>query len=102
MIIDHQIDDEMILRDEVSDEALEVAACVALGGLPTIMYRTYCFACPSDPLHSYSAPIRPLKFPFKTIEKCLGLPFPTEGHLMPDTSHFQIKRAFLCRMSALS
>jgi hypothetical protein len=48
-MIDHQIDEEMILRDEVSDEALEAAALVALGGLPTLMYRTYCFACPSDP-----------------------------------------------------
>ena len=49
-MIDDQIDEEMILRDEVSDEALEATALVALGGLPTIMYRTYCFACPSDPL----------------------------------------------------
>ena len=47
---DHQIDEEMILTDEVSDEAVEAAACVALGGLPTLMYRTYCFASPSDPL----------------------------------------------------
>ena len=50
---DHQIDEEMILIDEVADEALEAAAFVALGGLPTIMYRTYCsycFTCPSDPL----------------------------------------------------
>ena len=49
-MIDHQIDEEMIRRHEVSDEALEAAALVALGGLPTLMYRTYCFACPSDPL----------------------------------------------------
>jgi len=48
-MIDPQIDEEMILMAEVSDEALEAAALVALGGLPTIMYRTYCFACPSDP-----------------------------------------------------
>ena len=46
--IDHQIDEEMILREEVSDEALEAAALVALGGLPTLPH-TYCFACPSDP-----------------------------------------------------
>ena len=59
MMIDHQIDEEMILIDDVSDEALEAAAFVALGGLPTIMYRTYCFACPSDPLRSYSAAMRP-------------------------------------------
>jgi hypothetical protein len=58
-MIDHQINEEMILLDEVSDEALEAAALVALGGLPTIMYRTYCFACPSDPLQRYSAPMRP-------------------------------------------
>ena len=47
---DHQINEETILMDEVSDEAVEAATFVALGGLPTIMYRTYCFACPSDPL----------------------------------------------------
>jgi hypothetical protein len=47
--IDHQIDEEMILRDEVSDEALEAAALVELGGFPTLPH-TYCFACPSDPL----------------------------------------------------
>jgi hypothetical protein len=49
-MIERYIDEEMILMDEVSDEALEAAALVALGRLPTIMYRTYCFACPSDPL----------------------------------------------------
>jgi hypothetical protein len=52
-MIDHQIDDEMIFRDKVTDEALEAAALVALGGLPTLMYGTYCFACPSDPLRSH-------------------------------------------------
>jgi hypothetical protein len=57
-MIDHQTDEEMILRDEVSDEALEAAAFVALEGLPTLPH-TYCFACPSDPLESYSAPMRP-------------------------------------------
>ena len=56
MMIDHQIDEEMILRHEVSDEALEAAALVALGGLPTLMYRTYCFACPSDPLQDTPSP----------------------------------------------
>jgi hypothetical protein len=40
--------DEEILRDEVSDEALE-AASVAPHGLPTLMHNTYCFACPSRP-----------------------------------------------------
>jgi hypothetical protein len=40
--------DENILTDEVSDEALE-AASVAPGGLPTLWYGTYCFACPSRP-----------------------------------------------------
>jgi len=49
-MIDYQIDEEMILIDEVSDEAMEAAAFAALRGLPTLMYRTYCFACPSDPL----------------------------------------------------
>ena len=38
----------------------------------------------------------------KTIEKCLALPFPAERHLMSDTSHLQIQRAFLKRRSALS
>ena len=38
--------DEEILRDEVSDEAVE-AAFVAPGGFPTLVYRTYCFTCPS-------------------------------------------------------
>ena len=42
----NQTDEEMILRDEVSDEALE-AASVAPQGLPTLMHNTYCFACPS-------------------------------------------------------
>jgi hypothetical protein len=36
---------EMVLTDQVSDEALEAAAFSALGG-----YGTYCFACPSDPI----------------------------------------------------
>jgi hypothetical protein len=38
--------DELILRDEVSDEAIE-AASVALRGPPTLMHNTYCFACPA-------------------------------------------------------
>ena len=49
-MIDHQIDEEMILIDEVSDEAVEAAAFIALRGPSTLMYRTYCFACPSDSL----------------------------------------------------
>ena len=44
---DHQIDEEMILIDEVSDEAVEAAGSFALGGLPTLPH-TYCFACPAD------------------------------------------------------
>ena len=47
-MIDHLLDEEMILIDEVSDEALEAAAGSALGGFPTLPH-TYCFACPSDP-----------------------------------------------------
>jgi hypothetical protein len=47
-MIDHQIDEEMILRDEVSDEAVECAAGIALGGFPTLPH-TYCFACPAGP-----------------------------------------------------
>jgi hypothetical protein len=38
--------EEMILRDEVPDEALEAAAFPTLGGFPTLP-NTYCFACPS-------------------------------------------------------
>jgi hypothetical protein len=50
-MIDHQIELEMILRDEVSDEVVEAAALVIVGGFPTLPH-TYCFACPSDPAHS--------------------------------------------------
>jgi hypothetical protein len=47
--------DEEILRDKVSDEALEVAS-VTPRGLPTLMHNTYCFACPIDnPQQGYSA-----------------------------------------------
>jgi hypothetical protein len=46
-MIDHQTDEEMILRGEVSDEAVEAAALVILGGLPTLMHNTYCYACPA-------------------------------------------------------
>ena len=47
-MIDRQIDEEMILIEEVSDEVLEAAAFVSLGGLPTLPH-TYCFACPAKP-----------------------------------------------------
>ena len=53
-MIDYQIDEEMIFSDEVSDEAVEAAAGLALGGFPTLPH-TYCFACPSDPLRVISA-----------------------------------------------
>ena len=43
-----QTDEDDLLRDEVSDEAVE-AASVAPGGFPTLLYRTYCFTCPSRP-----------------------------------------------------
>jgi hypothetical protein len=56
-MIDHQNDEEMILIDEVSDEALEAAALVTVGGFPTLPH-TYCYACPSGPLRSYSAAMR--------------------------------------------
>ena len=46
-MINHQINEEMIFRDKVSDEAVEAAAFVALGGLPILMYATYSFACPA-------------------------------------------------------
>jgi hypothetical protein len=39
--------EEVVFRDEVSDEALE-AASVMTAGLPTLAYGTYCFACPSS------------------------------------------------------
>jgi hypothetical protein len=45
-MIDRQIDEEIILKNEVSDEALEAAALVELGGLPTLPH-TYCFGCPA-------------------------------------------------------
>ncbi len=59
--VEQQLDEDLaqaILRDEVSDEALEAAALFDLGGLPTLMYATYCFACPADPQRSYSAATR--------------------------------------------
>ena len=46
-MIDHQINEEMIFRDKISDEAVEAAAFVALGGLPIPIYATYSFACPA-------------------------------------------------------
>jgi len=52
-MIDHQIDEKMIFRGEVSDEAVEAAGLVALGGFPTLPH-TYCFGCPSDPLDTQS------------------------------------------------
>ena len=44
----NQTDQDDLLRDEVSDEAVE-AASVAPGAFPTLLYGTYCFACPSQP-----------------------------------------------------
>jgi hypothetical protein len=46
-MIDHQINEEMIFRDKISDEAVEAAAFVAPGGLPIPIYATYSFACPA-------------------------------------------------------
>jgi hypothetical protein len=45
----NQNDEGDLLRDEVSDEALEAAASVATGALPTLWYSTHCFGCPSRP-----------------------------------------------------
>jgi len=45
---DQQIDEEMILSDEVSDEAMEAAASATVGGFPTLP-NTYCFCLPVDP-----------------------------------------------------
>jgi hypothetical protein len=47
--VEQQLDEDLaqvILRDEVSDEAVEATASVALGGSPTLPH-TYCFACPA-------------------------------------------------------
>jgi hypothetical protein len=41
----NQTDEDDLLRDEVSDEAVE-AASNARGGFATLLYGTYCFACP--------------------------------------------------------
>jgi hypothetical protein len=43
----NQPDEGDLLRDEVSDEAVEAAASVATGRLPTLWYSTHCFGCPS-------------------------------------------------------
>jgi hypothetical protein len=53
-MIDHQIDEEMILIDEVSDDALEAAAFVSLGGFPTLFIWYLLLRLPGDPLQSYS------------------------------------------------
>ena len=45
----NQPDEGDLLRDEVSDEAVEAAASIATGGLPTLWYSTHCFGCPSRP-----------------------------------------------------
>jgi hypothetical protein len=45
----NQTDEGDLLRDEISDEAVEAAASVATGGLPTLWYSTHCFGCPSRP-----------------------------------------------------
>jgi hypothetical protein len=42
----NQTDEETILIDEVSDDAVE-AASVAPGGFPTLVWKTYCFTCPA-------------------------------------------------------
>ena len=60
MIIDHRIDDGMILRDEVSDEAVEAAAFMRSEGFQLLCIVLIVSLVPSDPLQSYSAPIRPL------------------------------------------
>lgn len=47
--VEQQLDEDLaqaILRDEVSDEALEAAAFVA--GLPTLIHGSYCFTCLVD------------------------------------------------------
>ena len=40
--------DEEVLRNDVSDEALEAAALAVIGRFPTLS-NTYCFAYPSIP-----------------------------------------------------
>jgi hypothetical protein len=45
----NQTDEGHLLRDEVSDEAVEAAASVATRELSTLWYSTHCFGCPSRP-----------------------------------------------------
>ena len=47
VMIDYQIDEEMIFGNDFCDEAVEAAAFATLGGFPTLIYGTYCFACPA-------------------------------------------------------
>jgi|SRR6516162_2177572 hypothetical protein len=45
----NQTDEGDLLRDEISDEAIEAAASGATGALPTLWYSTHCFGCASRP-----------------------------------------------------
>ena len=77
-MIDRQIDEEMILRDEVSDEELEAAVLVALGGFPTLPH-TYCFACPSGvPRHRHQ-PISVISSSPKAIHSAVPIPYSCES-----------------------
>jgi len=69
-MIDHQVDEEMILRHDVSDEALEAVALVTVGELPTLP-NTYCFACPSGAPRHRHQPISAISSSPKAIHSAV-------------------------------
>jgi hypothetical protein len=43
---DHRAEEQQILGQRVSDEALEAAAGAPVLAVPTVFHVTYCFGCP--------------------------------------------------------
>ena len=43
--LDPERSDEECLTYDVTDDALETAACTCMAGPPTMMHSSYCFTC---------------------------------------------------------